>query len=136
MDCFRALHSKDSTQKIRILHFIDQSADYGQDTSYLKNEKVVFLFSDCISILQLLNPRMITSFKHYYHIQLKTKAILLLFRLKENDTMQTFEKMMDEKFASHVPNREKDDGGKYEPLATFLCRRIVGGVEKGVGGLH
>jgi hypothetical protein len=77
-DYLRALDAKMSSQNSKILHFLDQCATHPQDTSYLKNVKVVFFPPNSTSILQPLDQGIIRSFKHYYHKQLVRKTIYMI----------------------------------------------------------
>jgi hypothetical protein len=54
-DYLRALDAKMSSQNRKVLLFLDQCAARPQDTSYLKNVKVVFFHPNCTSILQPLD---------------------------------------------------------------------------------
>jgi hypothetical protein len=76
-DYLRALDAKMSSQNRKILLFLDQCA-YLQDTSFLKNVKVVFFSLNCTSVLQPLDQGIIRSFKHYYRKQLVRKTIHMI----------------------------------------------------------
>jgi hypothetical protein len=76
-DYLRALDAKMSSQNRKILLFLDQCAAHPQNTSYLKNVKVVYFPPNCTSILRSLDQGIITSFKHYYRKQLVRKTIYM-----------------------------------------------------------
>jgi hypothetical protein len=63
-DYLRSLDAKMRSQNTNILLFLDQCSAHPQDTSYLKNVKVVFFPPYCTSILQPLDQGIIRSFKH------------------------------------------------------------------------
>jgi hypothetical protein len=87
-DCLRALDAKMSSQNRKILLFLDQCAAHPQDTSFLKNVKVVFFPPNCTSILQPLDQGIIRSFKYHYRKQLVRKTIhVIVHKLLHDATL-------------------------------------------------
>jgi hypothetical protein len=71
----RALDAKMSSQNKKILLSTDQCSAHPQDTSYLKNEKLLFFPPNHTSILQPPDKRTIRYFKYYFRKQIVRKNL-------------------------------------------------------------
>jgi hypothetical protein len=76
-DYLRALDAKMSSRSRKLLVFVDPCAAYS-GCRVPKNAKVMFVPPNCISIFQLLDQGISTSFKHYYCKQLVRKIISVI----------------------------------------------------------
>jgi hypothetical protein len=78
MEFLRALDASMGAQGRNILLFVDNSDAHPQDTSFLRNVKVVYYPPNCTSVLQPLDLGTIKCFKQLYRKHLVQEAMCLM----------------------------------------------------------